>query len=278
MSFPPQHGRLASVKEYICTARTSLSCRGMRSARRQVLGVSGALLAVLSLFAMSRVVEVVRNDNSLHLRVRGYSIEFYTNNVTDAVFPPQEIWDQGVLVSDSDDYDDDNATVPVALETPSERSDVAWPDNTSSPLRADNQELGITVKRKPGITTAAGAGSSRRERRSPKLRQVPGSTSTDTLRGAWHIIRLSNDALSQRVPTDFVSVSLEVPFAKRMLAQPAYQQLMKNLQALGGGKGPNIRVGGNSGEQTGWVGPGEKPRRRSRYIMGTWLRNMQRWL
>ena len=70
----------------------------------------------------------------------------------------------------------------------------------------------------------------------------------------------SAPAVSAPLPPDFASFSYEVHCAPDMLTlngapRASFVTLMRGLQALGGGRGPNIRVGGNSADESAYLPP-----------------------
>lgn len=90
-------------------------------------------------------------------------------------------------------------------------------------------------------------------------------------RGASSADTLTLDASAAKsfghgtVPSDFASFSYEVPCARAMLTQgtaprKSFVGLMQQLQAVNGKAGPNIRVGGNSADESAWApGTGTLP-------------------
>ena len=66
------------------------------------------------------------------------------------------------------------------------------------------------------------------------------------------------------LPPNFASFSYEISGAPTMFGKfpsdprPSFVQLMRNLQSVSGGAGPNIRIGGNSADTSVWW-PGPDP-------------------
>lgn len=79
------------------------------------------------------------------------------------------------------------------------------------------------------------------------------------------VVQLSEAILSDPIPDDFVSISLETKCLGALWnryvgsgGQPraSYARLMTLLQSQSGGRGPNIRVGGDSTDYSAWFPPG----------------------
>lgn len=64
----------------------------------------------------------------------------------------------------------------------------------------------------------------------------------------WMVVQLSNKPVSDSIPPDFVGWSIEHIHGSMLLRRPQFAQLMRNLQEINGGAGPNVRLGGNSAE------------------------------
>jgi len=78
-------------------------------------------------------------------------------------------------------------------------------------------------------------------------------------------VALSATAASPPIPVDFVGFSLEINNAGLIFGLPpapmnsVYVQLMQNIAAASGGRGPNVRIGGNSADMSLFWPPGSGP-------------------
>lgn len=76
----------------------------------------------------------------------------------------------------------------------------------------------------------------------------------------------SAPALAASIATNFASFSYEVDCGLPMLTfgggpRPSFVALMRELQSVSGGAGPNLRIGGNSADKSAWLpAPAPLPR------------------
>jgi len=63
--------------------------------------------------------------------------------------------------------------------------------------------------------------------------------------------------------SDFVGISLEWGSVEAIAGHPTFPKLMRHLTSTPGGKGPNLRVGGNSADETWWNPTGERDKHSS---------------
>jgi len=74
----------------------------------------------------------------------------------------------------------------------------------------------------------------------------------------WAVVTLTNSVISRALPVNFVGWSFEHIHANQMMRRRQFQQLMRNLQAVNGGEGPTIRLGGNSAEYCAYTAHPER--------------------
>ena len=258
-----------------------LSLSDSRSTR-----VRSPLLVALGLLAAVASVAVIRREAALSLlterhsvfRVLGvdssaYDVDDETNRLYESASTGDDAEFSGNTAAVNTSDEDDEADVEIPVASVSNNTDAV--DNNdiveqSEPMFALSSQLPKMPSLSPRPRIPVIQAQSPRARPSASRWRRPLLPGDGSVPSISHVVRLTNRLGSARIPPDYVSVSLEVPFAKLMLAQPAYVRLLRNLQVIGGGgRGPNVRVGGNSGEQTRWMEAGATVRPPgARYTMG----------
>ena len=78
------------------------------------------------------------------------------------------------------------------------------------------------------------------------------------------VVQLSNRTLTERIPPDFISFSIEVSSARETFSfrgepRPSWRNLMNELRTVGAHhSGPNFRIGGNSADTSAFVPSGDR--------------------
>lgn len=80
------------------------------------------------------------------------------------------------------------------------------------------------------------------------------AASIATAADPWMVVQLSNQPTvnGRSIEPDFVGWSIEHIHGELLLKKRFFQQLMRNLQRINGGRGPTVRLGGNSAEYSAY--------------------------